>query len=58
LDAATSEAVADAYGRSFLASFRLAMIVAASMSGISAVSAWLLVAGKGPEPPPGVTGVC
>lgn len=50
LDAATSAAVADAYDRSFLASFRLAMIVAAVMSVLSAVSSWLLVAGKGPEP--------
>lgn len=57
LDAATSEAVADAFDRSFLASFRLAMIVAAVMSVLSAVSAWLLVAGKGPEPPPGIAGV-
>jgi EmrB/QacA subfamily drug resistance transporter len=57
LDPATAEAVAEAYDRAFLSSFRLAMIVAAAMSALSAVSAWFLVSGKNPDPPPGGAGV-
>ena len=46
-DAATKEAVERALDESFVAGFRLVMFIAAALALLSALSAWLLIEGKG-----------
>ncbi len=47
LDAATGDAVRRALAESFVAGFRLVMFIGAGLALLSALSAWLLIEGKG-----------